>query len=214
MHWGGKFFIFKKSVGEVVLLLDVQTLLDETGLEAVFTEWIRIFHHPVSTQATHVTHVKGLISRGLVASDGLTCAFVRTCMATCLLQKYGAVDAFARLIVLLLLHVAEPVELMHKVCSVLVLVLVDAHETNGFNPKPHHRLWSALLWDISTFSAQLPHFQLVLAIRFPFCNTATLCTRSLPHSLLNSLLLGLPLYHILTLCRIFLLLRATNIMHV
>jgi len=94
------------------------------------------------------------------------------------LLAYQAVDAFARLIVLLIRYYADPngvntnvgkLNLTTKVLSIIVLVLVHSHEQRKslFNQKPFFRLFSSLLNDLNTYEPHLQpiYFQILSAMR-------------------------------------------------
>lgn len=97
-------------------------------------------------------------------------------------NAYNVVDALARLIVLLIVHHKDSggeddnnarVILTTKVLSIIVLVLVHAHEQvkTAFNQKPYMRLFSTLLNDLHLFQEPLSdiYIQILSAMRFsPF----------------------------------------------
>jgi CCR4-NOT transcription complex subunit 1 len=98
------------------------------------------------------------------------------------LTAFQAVDAFARLIVLLVRYYSEPaglnsnmakLNLTTKILSIIVLVLVHSHEQsrNLFNQRPFFRLFSTLLNDLNVYDEHLQplNFQILSAIRFLSC---------------------------------------------
>ncbi len=93
---------------------------------------------------------------------------------------YQAVDAYARLIVLLIRTFNDPnpnvnasaarLNLTTKILSIIVLVLVHMHEQqrHTFNQKPFFRLFATLLHDLHINEMQLQsiYFQILSAMRY------------------------------------------------
>ena len=92
---------------------------------------------------------------------------------------FQAVDAFARLIVLVVRHYNDPsaqnvnyakLTLTTKILSITVLVLVHFHEQRKttFNQRPFFRLLSSLLNDLNSFEPHLQpiYFQILSYLRF------------------------------------------------
>ncbi|KAI8909736.1 CCR4-Not complex component, Not1-domain-containing protein [Gorgonomyces haynaldii] len=140
-------------------------------LAVLFKEWIQICMHPGSSEKTQLQFVNQILAQGLLKVDSVTPLFFRVCcelavdsFASSAQSPYEAVDAFSHLIVLLVLNYTDGpdqnharLNLMAKVLSIVVLVLVHDHEKNKqkFNQRPFFRLFSSLLNDLSTYSAQL-----------------------------------------------------------
>lgn len=169
-------------------------LKDQMAL--MFTDWVRLFHHPSCTDRAQLKHVNLLISHGILQSDDVACMFFRVCtiqgveMYAKTQSGFGppsyafqGLDAYARLIVLLILQcndskntVAARLNLSTKILSVLMLVLVHYHEMRArdneeaeFNQLPFFRLFSVLLNDLSSYQASLGpgvYAQMLSSIRF------------------------------------------------
>jgi CCR4-NOT transcription complex subunit 1 len=91
---------------------------------------------------------------------------------------YQAIDAYAKLIVLLVKYYNDPESLNHaaakinyftKVISLIVVMIAQAHEhrRQNFNPKPFFRFFSSLLNDLNSYESQLQpiYFQLLSVLR-------------------------------------------------
>lgn len=92
---------------------------------------------------------------------------------------YQAIDAFSKLIVLLVKyhsdsegvnHNVAKINYLSKILSIIVLVLAQAHEQRRqqFNQKPFFRLFSSLLNDLNTYEQQLQpiYFQILTSLRY------------------------------------------------
>jgi CCR4-NOT transcription complex subunit 1 len=81
------------------------------------------------------------------------------------IYSFHAIDAYARLIVLLIRQYTEgsgnqaavKVNLAKKILSVIMLVLVNSHETDrvNFNQRPLFRLFSSLFNDLNMYRKEL-----------------------------------------------------------
>jgi CCR4-NOT transcription complex subunit 1 len=95
------------------------------------------------------------------------------------IYSFHAIDAYARLIVLLLRQYTDPavsnqgvakVTLAKKILSIIMLVLVHSHEQDrvNFNQRPLFRLFSTLFNDLTMYHTALGpiYFQVLCAIRY------------------------------------------------
>ena len=153
------------------------TLVLREQLTLVFQDWVHIYYHPSSNEQSHMKFVTNL--QNILKFDTISPLFFRVCAEVSVesfriikasatpSRAFQAVDAFARLIVLLIAHHKDPsgvndnharLNLTAKILSIVVLVLVHFHEQNQsrFNQKPFFRLFSSLLNDLKTLEH---HFQ-------------------------------------------------------
>ncbi|KAJ3299964.1 hypothetical protein HK104_005661 [Borealophlyctis nickersoniae] len=158
---------------------------NETGglreqLAVLFTDWVRIYHHPASNEKSHAAYIGQLQQSGILKADSISPLFFRVCTEISVdsyinaratqgampVLPFQAVDAFARLIVLLVRYHTDPAGIDHnharanlavKILSIIVLVLVHSHEQRKvhFNQRPFFRLFSTLLNDLNTFEEHL-----------------------------------------------------------
>ena len=102
----------------------------------------------------------------------------RTQQDTSISFSYQAIDALSKLIVLLVRYHTDPagvnnnkakVSFLTKILSVMVLVLVHTHNTQGvqFNQKPFVRLFLSLLNDFFLYETQLQsvYFDILATLR-------------------------------------------------
>jgi CCR4-NOT transcription complex subunit 1 len=95
------------------------------------------------------------------------------------IYSFHAIDAYARLIVLLLRQYTDPnvlnqavvkLNLAKKILSIIMLVLVRAHEhdRDNFNQRPLFRLFSTLFNDLNMYQTALGpiYFQVLCSIRY------------------------------------------------
>ncbi|KAJ3220906.1 hypothetical protein HK099_003913 [Clydaea vesicula] len=165
----------------------------------LFNDWVGLYHHPSSTEKVQVAHVNHLISQGILSSEDISSLFFRVCVEQSVeiyiknkaaqgvphVFAFQAVDAFARLIILLVKQFNDPhangqninlniskINLATKILSIILLVLVHNHEQqrNNFNQRPLFRLFSTLLNDLHYFETSLQHiyFQILTAISNTF----------------------------------------------
>lgn len=166
------------------------TIRDQLAM--LFNEWVRRFHHPASTAKMHLAFINQLHQQGILKGEDVSSLFFRVCTEISVesylknktpgappMLAYQAVDAYARLIVLLITHQPEGmssgntnvarVNLSTKILSIIVLVLVHSHERRRevFNQKPFYRLFSSLLNDLHTYENQLQpiYYQILTAFR-------------------------------------------------
>ncbi|KAJ3349536.1 hypothetical protein HDU83_000454 [Entophlyctis luteolus] len=156
----------------------------------LFTEWVKIFNHPASSEKSLRDFVVRLQQLGVLQEEDMSSLFFRVCTElsvdlftqaksnpTNSLQPFQAVDAFSRLIVLLVRHHVEPagvsenvakLELTTKILYIIVLVSVHAHEQRRgqFNQRPFFRLFSSLLNDLNAFEDELQdiYYQILFKI--------------------------------------------------
>ncbi|KAJ3039081.1 hypothetical protein HDV00_012639 [Rhizophlyctis rosea] len=157
----------------------------ETGgvreqLAILFTDWVRIYHHPASNEKSHANYIAQLQQQGILRAEAISPLFFRVCteisVDTYIRTKatpgvlpvlpFQAVDAFARLIVLLVRYHTDPaglddnharLNLTAKILSIIVLGLVHSHEQKRttFNQRPFFRLFATLLNDLHQFEEHL-----------------------------------------------------------
>lgn len=149
-------------------------------LTYVFAEWVRLYQHPSSNEKTFVSFIVQLQQQGVLKGEEVSTMFFRVCTELSVeaynKQKeaggtpatgiYQPVDAFSKLIVLLVKYYADPnessndvakVNYLTKILSIIVLVVAAAHEQErSFQQKPFFRLFSSLLSDLN---ANEQHFQ-------------------------------------------------------
>ncbi|KAJ3103919.1 hypothetical protein HDU97_009731 [Phlyctochytrium planicorne] len=161
---------------------DSSALRDKLG--ALFLEWVRIYHSPASNARSHVLYVFQLQQQGILGED-VSSLFFRICTELSVESyvkakssayagsPFQAVDAFAKLIVLLVRYNLNLMtNLMTKILSIVVLVLVHSHEQKRsvFNQRPFFRLFSSLLSDLDIYDEQLQplSFQILSAMSNTF----------------------------------------------
>lgn len=164
-------------------------------LRVLFTEWVKLYHHPSTSEQAHAAFVARLQQQGILQGETVASLFFRICtelsMDSYIKAKatpgsppsacFEAVDAFARLIVLLVRYYSEPsaiapkdakLNLTTKILSIIVLVLVHSHEQRRghFNQRPFFRLFSTLLHDLNLYEDHLQplYFQILSAISNTF----------------------------------------------
>ncbi|KAJ3079072.1 hypothetical protein HDU99_000192 [Rhizoclosmatium hyalinum] len=149
------------------------------NLTILFDEWVKMYHHPSSSEKTHKEYVLQLQAMGVLQEEDISSMFFRVCTELSVdlyiqakatpnapFSPFQAVDAFARLIVLLVRYHAESagpngnaakLDLTTKILYIIVLVLVHSHEQRRgqFNQRPFFRLFSSLLNDLNLFEDQL-----------------------------------------------------------
>lgn len=131
--------------------------------------------------------------QGILKAEAISPLFFRVCTEICIesyvkakaapglppAMSFQAVDAFARLIVLLVRYHVDPsgtdhnharLNLTAKILSIIVLVLVHSHEQQRtqFNQRPFFRLFSTLLNDLNMFERDLQpiYIQILSAVRY------------------------------------------------
>ncbi|KAJ3031110.1 UNVERIFIED_CONTAM: hypothetical protein HDU68_006489 [Siphonaria sp. JEL0065] len=161
------------------------------SLGVLFSEWVKIYHHPSSSEKTHKEYIVQLQELGVLQEEDVSSLFFRVCTELSVdlyiqaksapnvspLLPFQAVDAFARLIVLLVRYHAESadangnaakLDLTTKILYIIVLVLVHSHEQRRgqFNQRPFFRLFSSLLNDLNLFEDELQavYYQILFKI--------------------------------------------------
>ncbi|CAG8484109.1 12575_t:CDS:10 [Ambispora gerdemannii] len=180
-----------KAPENVILLLEeLRRMRDgmREQLSIVFAEWVRIYQHPTSNEKTFTNFIVQLQNQGILKGDEISSMFFRLCtemsVDNYLKQKaavqtapavaFQAVDAFSKLIVLLVKYHSDPeginnnvakVNYLAKIISLIVLVIAQAHEQRRqqFNQKPFFRLFTSLLTDLNSYEQQLQpiYFQIL-----------------------------------------------------
>lgn len=160
-------------------------------LTSFFAEWVRVYQHPTSNEKIYATFIMQLQQQGVLKGEEISSMFFRVCTEMSvehyLKQKaashatpavaYQAIDAFSKLIVLLVKYHSDPdgvnnnvakINYLTKILSIIVLVLAQAHEQRRqqFNQKPFFRLFSSLLNDLNSYEQQLQpiYFQILTAL--------------------------------------------------
>ncbi|KAJ3063752.1 hypothetical protein HDU98_000453, partial [Podochytrium sp. JEL0797] len=159
---------------------DLESTELRESLGVLFSEWVKIYHHPSSSEKTHREYVMQLQELGVLQEEDVSSMFFRVCTELSVdlyiqakanpngapFAPFQAVDAFARLIVLLVQYHADStapngnaakLDLTTKILYIIVLVLVHSHEQRRgqFNQRPFFRLFSSLLNDLNLFEDQL-----------------------------------------------------------
>ncbi|KAI8922013.1 CCR4-Not complex component, Not1-domain-containing protein [Powellomyces hirtus] len=159
---------------------DTETATLREHLAALFHDWVRTFYHPASNEKSHAAFIQQLQQQGILRAEAISPLFFRVCTEICMdaytkeraapgllpSLPFQAVDAFARLIVLLVRYHVDPagiddnhakLNLTAKILSIIVLVLVHSHEQQRgqFNQRPFFRLFSTLLNDLSMYEWDL-----------------------------------------------------------
>ncbi|KAI8608596.1 CCR4-Not complex component, Not1-domain-containing protein [Chytriomyces sp. MP71] len=169
--------------------LESDELRESLGI--LFSEWVKLYHHPSSSEKTHKAFVIRLQDLGVLHDEDISSMFFRVCTelsvdlyiqakSTSNVSPYTpfqAADAFSRLIVLLVRYCVEPdgapgnsakLDLTTKILYIIVLVLVHSHEQgrSQFNQRPFFRLFSSLLYDLNLFEDQLSnvYYQILFKI--------------------------------------------------
>ncbi|KAI8855140.1 CCR4-Not complex component, Not1-domain-containing protein, partial [Chytridium lagenaria] len=150
---------------------DPLTLREKLG--SLFLEWVRVYHSPTSNARTHVLFIFKLQQQGILGEDVVE-SYVKSKSSPLLnATPFQAVDAFAKLIVLLVRYNLNLMtNLMTKILSIVVLVLVHSHEQkrSTFNQRPFFRLFSSLLSELDSYDEQLQplSFQILSAMSNTF----------------------------------------------
>ena len=150
----------------------------------LFTEWVRIYQHPTSTDNVLNAFVAQLSQQGIFKMADVSSLFYRVCIETSIEHAikfkqvpgqspglaYQPIDAFSKLIITLL-KLQQPavgtptaeaqdlarVALFNKVLSIIVLVTAQHHEQRQqqFNQRPFLRLFTSLLSDLHAAEQQI-----------------------------------------------------------
>ncbi|KXS15104.1 Not1-domain-containing protein [Gonapodya prolifera JEL478] len=175
---------------------DVDKVRLREQLQFLFLEWVRIYNHPASNEQAQAAYITQLQQYGVLKGEDVSSLFFRVCTevsvdnyikyrASAVLPQhlaFQAVDAFARLIVLFVKYHALDgsnlsvnvlkIQLTTKILSIVVLVLVHAHEQKrgSFDQRPFFRLFSSLLHDLDMYQEPLQpiYFQILSAMSNTF----------------------------------------------
>ncbi|KAI9365956.1 CCR4-Not complex component, Not1-domain-containing protein [Zopfochytrium polystomum] len=182
--FGRRFLVLSPSEA-AIKDAEASGLRDKIGI--LFSEWVKLFNHSSTNQRMQWQFISQLHQQGILQGEDAASLFFRICtelsVETYIKAKanpgappescFQAVDAFARLIVLLVHYYVEQPIAMHlttKILSIVVLVLVHSHEQkrDQFNQRPFFRLFSSLLNDLNVREESLQplYFQILSAIRF------------------------------------------------
>ncbi|CAG8523976.1 14374_t:CDS:10, partial [Acaulospora morrowiae] len=169
---------------------DVENMGLRDQLALFFAEWVKVYQHPTLNEKTYANFIMQLQQQGVLKGEEISSMFFRVCTEMSvdhyLKQKlahatptisYQAIDAFSKLIVLLVKYHSDPegvnnnvakINYLTKILSIIVLVLAQAHEQRRqqFNQKPFFRLFSSLLNDLNSYEQQLQpiYFQILIAL--------------------------------------------------
>jgi CCR4-NOT transcription complex subunit 1 len=156
-----------------------------------FAEWIRLYQHSPNPDKSFIEFVTQLQGQGILKGEEISSMFFRVCaevgVDSYIKHKavggnhitgiFQPIDAFSKLVVLLIKYHADPsgakneqakVHYLTKILSIVVLVLAQSHEELGahFQQKPFFRFFSSLLHDLhqAEASLQATYRQTLLAI--------------------------------------------------
>lgn len=146
-------------------------------LTSYFLEWVRMYRQSPSPEQAFVSIVTHLQQQGILKGEEVTFLFFRICAETGVDEYNKAkltdspdclvpLDALSKLFVLLLKNYGDPngvdvdeakVRYLNKILSIVVLVLVQAHEELGanFDQRPFFRFFSSILNDLHSIEASL-----------------------------------------------------------
>ncbi|KAK9702694.1 CCR4-NOT core subunit cdc39 [Basidiobolus ranarum] len=152
-------------------------------LTFMFIEWVKLFHHTSSNEKAFTAFALQLQQRGVLQGEDITSLFFRVCTEISVegflkysnsidgsghtpATAYQGVDAFSKLIAVLVNHYDEPasanpslakITFLSKILSIILLVLVHDHQQHKsqFNQKPYLRLFTNLLSDFNSYEQQL-----------------------------------------------------------
>lgn len=170
---------------------DVSNSALREQLAFCFAEWVRLFQHSPNVERSFVDFVTQLQSQGILKGEEISSMFFRVCtevgVDSYIKQKasggsfatgiFSPVDAFSKMVVLMIKYHADPAGAKHdqakvhyltKILSIVVLVLAQSHEELGphFQQKPFFRLFSSLLHDLHLAEGSLgtAYLQTLLAV--------------------------------------------------
>lgn len=136
-------------------------------LEKMFEHWVHYFQGP-SADRDFLVFASELEGERVLKSDETTAMFFRVCAETSVdryiqvtkkgstINPYLYVDAFSRLVVLMIKHNGEALDKAHnlkRTLTIVLLVLSHQHEEFGpqFHQKPFFRFFSSLFSDLHSF---------------------------------------------------------------
>lgn len=186
-----KRFLHDLESGLLKSKVDIGNTALREQLAYCFAEWARLFQHSPNPEKSFIDYVTQLQTQGILKGEDISSMFFRVCtevsVDSYIKQKavggspatgiFSPIDAFSRLIVLMIKYHADPtganneqakVHYLTKILSIVVLVLAQSHEELGvhFQQKPFFRLFSSLLHDLHAAESNLGHayVQSLLAI--------------------------------------------------
>lgn len=186
-----KRFLHALESGLLKSKVDVGNTALREQLAYCFAEWARLFQHSPNPEKSFIDYVTQLQTQGILKGEDISSMFFRVCtevsVDSYIKQKavggsaamgiFSPIDAFSRLIVLMIKYHADPtgvnneqakVHYLTKILSIVVLVLAQSHEELGvhFQQKPFFRLFSSLLHDLHATESSLgdAYTQTLLAI--------------------------------------------------
>ncbi|KAJ1021633.1 hypothetical protein NDA16_003770 [Ustilago loliicola] len=186
-----KRFLHDLESGLLKSKVDVGNTALREQLAYCFAEWARLFQHSPNPEKSFIDYVTQLQTQGILKGEDISSMFFRVCtevsVDSYIKQKavggspatgiFSPIDAFSRLIVLMIKYHADPtganneqakVHYLTKILSIVVLVLAQSHEELGvhFQQKPFFRLFSSLLHDLHATESSLgpAYVQALLAI--------------------------------------------------
>ncbi|KAK9712477.1 CCR4-NOT core subunit cdc39 [Basidiobolus ranarum] len=152
-------------------------------LTFMFIEWVKLYQHVSSNEKAFAAFAHQLQQRGVLKDEDVSSLFFRVCTEISVegflkysssvngngpipAAAYQGVDAFSKLIVVLVKYYNEPtpvnpnlakITFLSKILSIILLVLVHDHQQHKgqFNQKPYLRLFTNLLSDFNSYEQQL-----------------------------------------------------------
>jgi len=155
-------------------------------LEYIFDEWVQLIRAD-ATEKSVAAFVHQLYDREILKTQEESALFLRACIDISLSayeqeeaahgtldNAYVYVDAFARLIVCLVIYQGEAdgavktskAAYLESILSLVVLILCHHHRTRGehFNQKFFYRLFSSLLCELNSAKKSLPGFPIEIML--------------------------------------------------
>ncbi|PWY99362.1 Not1-domain-containing protein [Testicularia cyperi] len=184
-------FLEELDAGQLKSKVDVGNTALREQLAYCFAEWVRLFQHSPNAEKSFIDYVTQLQTQGILRGEDISSMFFRVCtevsVDSYIKQKavggspatgiFAPIDAFSKLIVLMIKYHADPtganneqakVHYLTKILSIVVLVLAQSHEELGmhFQQKPFFRLFSSLLHDLHATESSLgnAYVQTLLAV--------------------------------------------------
>lgn len=173
-------FLEELSGGNLKARPDVSNAALREQLAYCFAEWVRLFQHSPNSEKSFIDFVTQLQTQGILKGEEISSMFFRVCTEVSvdnyIKQKavggtqasgvFAPIDAFSKLIVLMIKYHADPtgsnkeqakVHYLTKILSIIVLVLAQSHEELGahFQQKPFYRIFSSLLHDLAQAESSL-----------------------------------------------------------
>jgi CCR4-NOT transcription complex subunit 1 len=160
-------------------------------LQNLFNDWVCIVKLTPFNEQNLADYIQSLIQKRIFANEETQALFARICIESCIdeFQTYSLdsnsyptvaylkLDAFAKLVVLLVKYYQDPnskdlnmdkVKLFTRTLSVISLILVHYHQKSGtrFNQKPVFRIFSSILYGLHVQEESIRplYFQLLVSV--------------------------------------------------